>query len=68
MMVTKDLVDKGIKANDLIKEIASFIEGSGGGKPDVAQAGGKKAEKIKDALQAVEQVIKTSLSKIKKDA
>jgi alanyl-tRNA synthetase len=68
MMVTKDLVDKGIKANDLIKEIASFIEGSGGGKPDVAQAGGKKAEKIKDALQAVEQVIKTSLSKITKDA
>ncbi|MEN9344492.1 MAG: alanyl-tRNA synthetase [Chlamydiota bacterium] len=48
--VSSDLVQKGIHANVLIKEIAPFIEGSGGGKPEMAQAGGKNGKGIENAL------------------
>ncbi len=37
---TKDLVEKGIRAGDLIREMAREVGGTGGGKPDMAQAGG----------------------------
>ncbi|MGE5551977.1 MAG: alanine--tRNA ligase [Bacteroidota bacterium] len=47
--VTKDLTGK-IKAGDLIKEVAAVAGGSGGGRPDVARAGGKDAGKIDEAL------------------
>jgi len=49
--VTKDLVSK-VKAGDLVKELAPYVDGRGGGKPDMAQAGGKKPEGIQDALNA----------------
>jgi alanyl-tRNA synthetase len=65
VMVTPDLVNKGIKANELIREIAKFVGGSGGGKADIAQAGGKDAGKINEALQAVKQIVQTALSDIK---
>ncbi|MGE5598008.1 MAG: alanine--tRNA ligase [Bacteroidota bacterium] len=47
--VTKDLTAK-VKAGDLILEIAAVAGGSGGGRPDFAQAGGKDAGKIDEAL------------------
>jgi len=50
--VTKDLVGKGIKAGDLIKEVAPVVGGKGGGRPDMAQGGGSDASKIDDALAA----------------
>jgi alanyl-tRNA synthetase len=53
--VTKDLVDK-VKANDLIKQVAPIIEGTGGGKPDLAQAGGKN-EKFGEAFQAIQNLL-----------
>lgn len=48
--VSRDLVQKGIQAGNLIKEIAPFIEGSGGGKGESAQAGGKRPEGIETAF------------------
>ena len=52
-MVTSDLVEKGLDAVMLIKEIAAVIGGSGGGRPTLAQAGGTKPEKMDDALATV---------------
>jgi alanyl-tRNA synthetase len=49
--LTADLVKKGLKAGDVVKQLAAVVGGSGGGKPDIAQAGGKDAAKLPDALQ-----------------
>ncbi|MBN8236726.1 alanine--tRNA ligase [Halobacillus kuroshimensis] len=49
--VSKDLVEEGYHAGKLIKEAATLCGGGGGGRPDMAQAGGKDASKIPDALQ-----------------
>jgi alanyl-tRNA synthetase len=65
IMVTPDLVNKGIKANELIRDIAKFIGGSGGGKADMAQAGGKNSDKIDEAIQAVRQIVQTALANTK---
>ena len=50
--VTKDLCGS-IKAGDIIKQIAPLVGGSGGGKPELAQAGGSQPEKLDEALTAV---------------
>ncbi|HPX60818.1 MAG TPA: alanine--tRNA ligase [Deltaproteobacteria bacterium] len=50
--VTKGL-STSIKAGDLVKQLAPIVGGSGGGKPEFAQAGGSQPEKIVDALAAV---------------
>ncbi|MGF7030049.1 alanyl-tRNA synthetase [Paenibacillus mucilaginosus] len=52
--VTPDLVAQGYHAGKLIKEVAVRCGGSGGGRPDMAQAGGKDASKLQEALQSVE--------------
>lgn len=49
----KELNDKGLKAGDLIKEIAPLVGGGGGGRPDMAQAGGSKPEGIMEAFSKV---------------
>ncbi|WEG14094.1 alanine--tRNA ligase [Pullulanibacillus sp. KACC 23026] len=55
--VTKDLIDKGCHAGKLIKIVAERCGGGGGGRPDMAQAGGKDPSKIADALGAVKDYI-----------
>jgi len=50
--VTKDLTGK-IKAGDIVKEVAKVTGGGGGGRPDMAQAGGKDASKVDEALGLV---------------
>ncbi len=55
--VSDDIVNKGIKASDLIKAIAPIIDGSGGGKPNMAQAGGKVPQKIGEALSTIRGLI-----------
>ncbi|MBB2481738.1 alanine--tRNA ligase [Bacillus sp. APMAM] len=57
--VTKDLVEKGFHAGKLVKEVAVRCGGGGGGRPDLAQAGGKDPEKLDSALQYVEEWIKS---------
>jgi alanyl-tRNA synthetase len=55
--VSDSAVKKGIHAGNLIKEIAVYIEGSGGGKPTLAQAGGKNPAGLEKALQQVYQAV-----------
>ena len=50
MAVSDDKTKEGLKAGDLIKAIAPAINGGGGGRPNLAQAGGKNPAGIKDAL------------------
>ena len=59
--VTKDLVGK-IKSGDLVNAAASEVGGKGGGRPDMAQAGGSKPENVDAALAAAEAFIATKLS------
>ncbi|MCZ2722078.1 alanine--tRNA ligase [Marinomonas sp. 15G1-11] len=49
--VTKDLTNK-VKAGDLIKMVAPIVDGRGGGRPDMAQAGGNNPDKLSEALEA----------------
>lgn len=46
----KALVKEGIHCGNLVKEAATICDGNGGGKPDLAQAGGKSAQKVNEAL------------------
>ena len=55
--VTPDVVAKGIKAGDIIKTIAAEVGGRGGGKPDLAQAGGPDPSGIDRALQKVYELV-----------
>ncbi|MBP3039371.1 alanine--tRNA ligase [Bacillaceae bacterium Marseille-Q3522] len=57
--VTADLMKKGYHAGKLIKEVAVRCDGKGGGRPDMAQAGGKNPEKLQEALQFVEKWVKS---------
>jgi alanyl-tRNA synthetase len=52
-MVTPDLVAKGFDASEIVKDAAKAIQGGGGGQPDVAQAGGRRADKLDEALKLV---------------
>jgi alanyl-tRNA synthetase len=54
---TEDVVKRGIKAGDIIREIAKEVGGRGGGKPDLAQAGGTDPAKIDAALARVVELI-----------
>ena len=55
-MVTADLTDK-ISAHDLIGKIASLVDGGGGGKPDMAEAGGKDPSRLSEALEETYRVV-----------
>ena len=50
-MASKDAVAKGIHAGRIVKAVAQVMGGNGGGRPDMAQAGGKDASRLQDALQ-----------------
>jgi alanyl-tRNA synthetase len=54
--VTKDLTDR-YHAGTLVKEVARIVDGSGGGRPDMAQAGGKSPERLKEALEKVFEIV-----------
>ncbi|PDY49230.1 alanine--tRNA ligase [Bacillus pseudomycoides] len=57
--VTKDLINQGYHAGKLVKEVASRCGGGGGGRPDMAQAGGKNPAQVDDALAFVEEYVKS---------
>ncbi len=54
--VTKDLINR-YHAGTLVKEVAKIVDGSGGGRPDMAQAGGKNPERLKEALERVFEIV-----------
>jgi alanyl-tRNA synthetase len=56
-MVTPDLVNKGLHAGDIVKQVAGITGGSGGGKANMAQAGGKDKNKLDEALELVKQLV-----------
>lgn len=60
-MATEDVVEKGIHAGNLIKEVAKVTKGGGGGRPNMAQAGGSDASKLKEALEKAEEIVKSQL-------
>ena len=59
--VSKDVVSK-IKAGDIVKAVAPVVGGGGGGRPDMAQAGGKNPAKIPEALAAANEIVQKALS------
>lgn len=61
--VTKDLAGKVLHAGNIVKVAAQACGGGGGGRPDMAQAGGKDAGKIKEAIEAAVKSIKEQLAK-----
>jgi alanyl-tRNA synthetase len=54
--VTKDLT-KTIKAGDIVKQLAPIVGGGGGGKPDLAMAGGKDATKVPDVISQAPAIV-----------
>jgi len=61
--VSADLTDKGISAGAIIKKISGIVGGSGGGRPDFAQAGGRDASKLKKALDEIPNTVREELKK-----
>ncbi|MHC4930218.1 MAG: DHHA1 domain-containing protein, partial [Planctomycetota bacterium] len=59
--VTDDLIKKGVRAGDIVKEIAPIVGGGGGGRPNLAQAGGKDASKLDEALGKAKAMIAEKL-------
>lgn len=57
--VTKDLISQGYHAGKLVKEVASRCGGGGGGRPDMAQAGGKNKAQVEEALAFVQEYVKS---------
>jgi len=58
VMGTKDIVEQGFHAGNVVKEAAKAMGGGGGGRPDMAQAGGRDPAKLMDALQAAEEEVR----------
>lgn len=59
--VTKDLLSRGLHAGNLVKEIAKVVGGGGGGRPDMAQAGGKEPAKLQEAITKVASVVEAQI-------
>ena len=54
---SKEAIAKGAKAGDIVKAAAQLCGGNGGGRPDMAQAGGKDASKIAESIALVREKI-----------
>lgn len=60
--VTDDLIQtKGIKAGEVVKEVSKIVGGTGGGKPHLAQGGGKDLEKLDEALESLPEIVRRIL-------
>ena len=62
-IVTDDLREKGLRADEIIRDVAAVVGGRGGGKPHMAQAGVPDGDKLPDALAAVPGVVQAHLSR-----
>lgn len=61
VMATKEAVAKGIHSGNIVKTLASVVGGGGGGRPDMAQAGGKEPNKIDEAFAKVDEVVRSQI-------
>ncbi|MDA1129625.1 MAG: alanine--tRNA ligase [Chloroflexi bacterium] len=61
-MVTPDLVERGLHAGNLARDTAKVMGGGGGGRPEMAQAGGKQPEKLDEALSGVPALVRQGLT------
>jgi alanyl-tRNA synthetase len=61
-MATPDAVSAGVHCGKIISETAAVVDGKGGGRPNMAQAGGKNTAKIGEALETAKSVIKGQLN------
>jgi alanyl-tRNA synthetase len=61
-MVTSDLTGRGIHAGNLVKQVAALTGGGGGGRPELALAGGRDASRLDEALELARSVAEQSLS------
>jgi len=60
---TKDLVQKGLHAGNLVREVAKEVGGGGGGRPELGQAGGKDADALPAALEKVPDLVRGQLGR-----
>jgi alanyl-tRNA synthetase len=60
--ISKDLIERGLHAGNWLKEVAPIVGGGGGGRPDLAQAGGKSPERVPEALGHAEETLRAQLS------
>ncbi|MGE5559850.1 MAG: alanine--tRNA ligase [Chloroflexota bacterium] len=60
-MVTGGLGKRGLHAGNIVREVAKVTGGGGGGRPDMAQAGGKDAGKLSEALALVPELVRTAI-------
>ena len=61
-VVSDDLIQRGIKAGDMVNKVAKLADGRGGGKPNMAQAGIKAPEKLRSALAAAPEIVREILA------
>ena len=62
-VVTDDLIRRGVQAGPIVKAVAEFVGGGGGGRPHLAQAGGRHPEKMPDALARVPDIVRAQLGR-----
>ena len=62
--MTPDYVKKGYHAGNLVKALAAMVGGGGGGRPDMAQAGGRDAAKLDEALASVAGLVEQQGDKV----
>jgi alanyl-tRNA synthetase len=60
-MAGKTAVEKGVDANEIVREASAIIGGGGGGKPNFAQGGGTKTEKLSEAVKKAEETLRKQL-------
>ena len=60
--VSQDLVERGLSAQDIAKEAAVVVGGSGGGRDDLAQAGGSDTSRLDDAFEKARQIVREKLA------
>ena len=59
--LTPDVIAKGLHSGNWLKEVAPVVGGGGGGRPDMAQAGGKDPSKVGEALKQAVEVVRAKI-------
>jgi alanyl-tRNA synthetase len=63
VMAGKTATEKGVNAAEVVKQVSPLIGGGGGGRRDFAQGGGTKPEKLREAVETAEEVIRKQLKR-----